>query len=417
MSVLYKCTACEASKVLDEEVESALICPACGADMELTARSKAKADDDGDGEGKYKCECIECGYKMSSDKHCNELKCPKCGGEMRRQERPGPGRGIFPEGLKQADVVAAKASVQDVDRQHKTMVVRISTDDLDRDQEVLLPKGCDLAHFRANPVVLAMHDHSALPIGKSLWEKVRAHDILAKPQFHPVANYDLPQIMFDLYADDVLKAWSVGFMPKSGGLREPTEDDLKARPDWAGVRGIYTDWELWEYSAVPVPSNPEALALAVKSGTKSIPGDLLDLMDLPDIGEAYHWQKPYPNEHACRLRDPGDFEADSFRRTSREHEGKKYSVIMGRLKGQTTLTEQTYRYPTDAWDVSSARAHCKDHNGILFEPAKDVRDASSLATCKVRKLMTTRKPIEVVRAVEVRMLTNAALSGRVTVED
>ena len=40
----------------------------------------------------YNCECIECGYKMASDEHCNDIECPKCGGEMRRVERPGPGK-------------------------------------------------------------------------------------------------------------------------------------------------------------------------------------------------------------------------------------------------------------------------------------------------------------------------------------
>jgi len=40
----------------------------------------------------YNCSCVDCGHKMKSDKHCNTIKCPKCGGEMRRQERPGPGR-------------------------------------------------------------------------------------------------------------------------------------------------------------------------------------------------------------------------------------------------------------------------------------------------------------------------------------
>jgi len=41
---------------------------------------------------KYNCECIKCGYKMSSEKHCKDLKCPECGGQMRREERPGPGQ-------------------------------------------------------------------------------------------------------------------------------------------------------------------------------------------------------------------------------------------------------------------------------------------------------------------------------------
>ena len=41
----------------------------------------------------YNCECIDCGHKLESKKHCQDIKCPKCGGEMRRVERPGPGKG------------------------------------------------------------------------------------------------------------------------------------------------------------------------------------------------------------------------------------------------------------------------------------------------------------------------------------
>jgi len=80
--------------------------------------------------------------------------------------------------------------------------------------------------------------------------------------------------------------------------------------------------------------------------------------------------KPYPNEHACRLREPGDFQKDTFKRTSRKHEGKEYDIISGKLKGETTMTEQAYRYPKDTWDADEARAHCGDHDGIVFEAAK-----------------------------------------------
>ena len=41
---------------------------------------------------KYDCECTKCGHKVTSEKHCDKLKCPKCGGQMRRAERPGPGK-------------------------------------------------------------------------------------------------------------------------------------------------------------------------------------------------------------------------------------------------------------------------------------------------------------------------------------
>ena len=43
---------------------------------------------------KYNCECLDCKYTMETDEHCADIKCPKCGGEMRRKERPGPGKEI-----------------------------------------------------------------------------------------------------------------------------------------------------------------------------------------------------------------------------------------------------------------------------------------------------------------------------------
>ncbi len=84
---------------------------------------------------------------------------------------------------------------------------------------------------------------------------------------------------------------------------------------------------------------------------------------------------PYPNEHACRLRDPGDFQPDSMRRMKRKHEGKEYSVIMGRIEDEDTMTEQAYRYAKDAWDASEARMHCKEHDGS-FEAAAESKAAS-----------------------------------------
>lgn len=80
--------------------------------------------------------------------------------------------------------------------------------------------------------------------------------------------------------------------------------------------------------------------------------------------------KPYPNEHACRLRPPGNFQEGSFRRTTRKHDGKSYSIIMGRLEGETTMTEQAYRYPKGTWEAGDARSHCTGHKG-KFEAASE----------------------------------------------
>ena len=40
----------------------------------------------------YTCECIACGHTIQAEEHCKDLKCPECGGQMRRKERPGPGQ-------------------------------------------------------------------------------------------------------------------------------------------------------------------------------------------------------------------------------------------------------------------------------------------------------------------------------------
>lgn len=80
---------------------------------------------------------------------------------------------------------------------------------------------------------------------------------------------------------------------------------------------------------------------------------------------------PYPKHHACRLVDPEEFEQDSFRTITREHEGKEYLVIIGRKKGEDSTSEQSYRYSKDVWSEEEARAHCKDHDGQLFEPAAE----------------------------------------------
>jgi ATP-dependent protease ClpP protease subunit len=92
---------------------------------------------------------------------------------------------------------------------------------------------------------------------------------------------------------------------------------------------------------------------------------------------------PYPNEHSCRLKDPGAFQEGSFRRVTREHEGKRYGVIMGRLKGETTMSEQAYRYPKDDWSAAAARSHCKSHEG-RFEKAGEAAAAVVPCGCASR---------------------------------
>jgi len=88
--------------------------------------------------------------------------------------------------------------------------------------------------------------------------------------------------------------------------------------------------------------------------------DALDMMLSPGEG------RPYPNEHACHLQPPSKF--SDFRRGTRKHEGKTYSIIFGKVKDGETWEEQAYRYAKDVWEAADARAHCKSHDG-KFEAA------------------------------------------------
>lgn len=77
--------------------------------------------------------------------------------------------------------------------------------------------------------------------------------------------------------------------------------------------------------------------------------------------------KPYPNEHACRLKDPDGYE--SFKRSNcyKKSDGKCIDFIFGKKEGKTEL--QAMRYKKDVWEVAAAKSHCANHKGT-FEEAK-----------------------------------------------
>jgi ATP-dependent Clp endopeptidase proteolytic subunit ClpP len=77
---------------------------------------------------------------------------------------------------------------------------------------------------------------------------------------------------------------------------------------------------------------------------------------------------PYPNEHACRLKDPEQY--DRIRRVNcdRKHDGKCIDVLYGVKDNKSE--EQAYRYDKEVWTEESARNHCEDNDGT-FEPAGD----------------------------------------------
>lgn len=152
---------------------------------------------------------------------------------------------------------------KDIDADDKSLVVTISTSARDRAGDILNAGGMSNKRFRRNPVVLWAHDYKGKPIAKSLWEKVSGRRIIAKPRF---ANTPEAQEIFSLYRDGFLNAWSVGFIPEEYEVRFKKSEDGGEEFDGYDIK----KWELLEYSAVPVPCNPDALTNAYKGGKLKI---------------------------------------------------------------------------------------------------------------------------------------------------
>ncbi len=148
--------------------------------------------------------------------------------------------------------IALPTMVRQVDVERRQLVILGTTPTKDRYGDIVEPKGADLRAFRRNPVFLWAHNYSQPPIGKSINEKIGDEGIEYTIQF---ADTEFAKEIFGLYRDGFLNAASIGFIPLE---YEPVSSDSY------GYR--YTKWEQLELSGVPVPANPDALALAVKRG-------------------------------------------------------------------------------------------------------------------------------------------------------
>lgn len=128
------------------------------------------------------------------------------------------------------------------------MLVRcvITTDTPDRGGDVVIPTGLKNAEeFLLNPVVLWAHNRSGTPpIGTCAWLDVQPHRIVAETRF--AQGVPFAEDVFRLYEQGVLRGWSIGFVPRKAH-RIPKPNGIGLRVD---------EWDLLEYSAVPIPENP-----------------------------------------------------------------------------------------------------------------------------------------------------------------
>ena len=277
----------------------------------------------------------------------------------------------------------------------------ISTETQDSCGDIMLAGGMKI---RGKPVVLFQHGLDPKfgnePIAKVLDIRVGEHDgkkgLIAKTQYFNGEGLTPPdntgRRLYEKAKDGTMPNWSIGF------------NSVKEHPVKGGR--CVDEWDLHEYSQVAVGMNSEACTLpgGVQEMkfviVKNIPDGFADEKAFLDATEEFEYDdapemdcrdgecktisaKPYANEHACRINDPGKFSKFRRQNAARDHDGKKYDVIYGQLKGSDKWDEQAYRYPKDTWSAEAAAAHCKSHDGS-FEAAKALPSSE-------RKEMATHK--------------------------
>ena len=149
----------------------------------------------------------------------------------------------------------------------RAVVARISTSDVDRDGDVILPSGIDTTDFNKNPVVLMQHRADMPPIGRAVQIQTSSKHVKAKVIFPerpamlgPLAGWP-PDEALAYYQSGLLNAFSIGFVIEPDGARHASTKDIANHGD--GCKRVITRWKLLEFSAVSVPANQNALAMAV----------------------------------------------------------------------------------------------------------------------------------------------------------
>lgn len=129
----------------------------------------------------------------------------------------------------------------------------ISTEGKDRQGDIVVASGGRFEAFMRNPVVLFAHDSSQPPVAKALDVEVRGAGVRSVFQFPHEGVSARADEVHRLWSAGFLNAVSIGFMPEKVS---PLDDKS------FGLR--FDEWELVEFSIVPVPANREALRLALR---------------------------------------------------------------------------------------------------------------------------------------------------------
>jgi HK97 family phage prohead protease len=138
--------------------------------------------------------------------------------------------------------------------------ILINTGSVDRDRDRVMPSGMRTESYLKNPVVQWGHNYRDpwATVGKTTNLQVTPDGVIADFELRPAANDQDPQnIVRLLWEGGWVRTASVGFIPAQG--KQNAEGGMD-----------FSEWELLEWSLVPIPANQDALRLAVKGFNEDI---------------------------------------------------------------------------------------------------------------------------------------------------
>jgi len=178
--------------------------------------------------------------------------------------------------------------IKSVDEKNYTVEAVVSDETVDRYQEVIKIdawKG-GLSEYKKHGVLLSSHNYGKLTNQIGVAEKIRVEDGKLVAKFKYFVNAGNEEADWGFYlAKQGFAAYSVGFLPKPGGVESAAWDDEDVKAGKKPSR-VYNAVELLEVSQVTVPANPSALQ-------KSI--DMYEKVENEDLVVKEYLHKLYDN--------------------------------------------------------------------------------------------------------------------------
>ena len=140
-----------------------------------------------------------------------------------------------------------------------------SDESIDRDGDIIAVSGWDIAKYMKNPVVLFGHDSYALPIAKTVAINT---DSYAKALLFDIYFPTVEELATDpaMPSEHALRVDAIYNMAKAGLLNAVSVGFRGIEWEQTKTGRMYTKQELMEISIVPVPANPNAIAIMRSAG-------------------------------------------------------------------------------------------------------------------------------------------------------